>query len=152
MTDKTILLVDDDGDILFHFKNILSNEGYIVESASYGKDAVQKTIETKYDMAIIDIMLPDIRGDQLAIEIRNQNPSIELILITGFSYLKECIEALDIGISEILIKPISEDELLQSVKSTFTVQHHSPSSKQIFNQLKARASTRQARKRKMKLF
>jgi DNA-binding response OmpR family regulator len=121
MTDKKILLVDDDGDILFHFNNILSNEGYIVESASYGRDAVLKTKEMKFDMAIIDIMLPDTRGDQLAIELRKQNPSIELIFITGFSYMNECIEALDIGISEILIKPISEDELLTSVKSTFTV-------------------------------
>ena len=137
MTDKTILLVDDDGDILFHFKNILSNEGYIVESASYGTDALLKTKETKFDMAIIDIMLPDTRGDQLAIELRKQNPSIELIFITGFSYMNECIEALDIGISEILIKPISEDELLRSVKSTFTVQYNSRASKQIFNQQNA---------------
>jgi DNA-binding response OmpR family regulator len=121
MTDKTILLVDDDGDILFHFKNILSNEGYLVESASYGRDALLKTKETDFDMAIIDIMLPDTRGDQLAIEIRKLNPSIELIFITGFSYMNECIEALDIGISEILIKPISKDELLNSVKSTFMV-------------------------------
>ncbi len=120
MTDKTILLVDDDGDILFHFKNILSSEGYLVESASYGRDAVLKTKETKFDLAIIDIMLPDIRGDELAIEVRKQNPSIELIFITGYSYMNECSEALDIGISEILIKPISKVELLTSVKSTFT--------------------------------
>jgi DNA-binding response OmpR family regulator len=119
MIDKAILLVDDDGDILFHFKNILSKEGYFVESASYGKDALLKTKETKFDMAIIDIMLPDTRGDQLAMEIQKQNPSIELIFITGFSYMGECIDALDIGISEILIKPISKDELLESVKSTF---------------------------------
>jgi two-component system response regulator YesN len=88
-------------------------------------------------MAIIDIMLPDTRGDQLAIELRKQNPSIELIFITGFSYMNECIEALDIGISEILIKPISEDELLRSVKSTFTVQYNSRASKQIFIQQNA---------------
>jgi DNA-binding response OmpR family regulator len=137
MTDKTILLVDDDGDILFHFNNILSNEGYVVESASYGRDAVLKTKEMQFDMAIIDIMLPDTRGDQLAIELRKQNPSIELIFITGFSYMNECIEALDIGISEILIKPISEDELLRSVKSTFTVQYNSRASKQIFIQQNA---------------
>jgi DNA-binding response OmpR family regulator len=137
MTDKTILLVDDDGDILFHFNNILSNEGYIVESASYGRDAVLKMKEMKFDMAIIDIMLPDTRGDQLAIELRKLNPSIELIFITGFSYMNECIEALDIGISEILIKPISKDELLTSVNSAFTVQYHSRANKQIFNQLNA---------------
>ena len=84
MNDKKILLVDDDGDILFHFTNILSKEGYIVESASYGKDALNKMKQTKFDMAIIDIILPDTRGDQLAIELRKENPSIELVLITGF--------------------------------------------------------------------
>ena len=123
MTDKNILLVDDDGDILFHFKNVLSSGGYMVESASYGKDAIRKMKENKFDMAIIDIMLPDTRGDQLAILMRKIDPSIELIFITGFSYMNECIEALEIGISEILIKPISKDELLNSVESTFSMQN-----------------------------
>lgn len=119
MTDESILLVDDDGDILFHFENILKKEGYSVESASYGRDALKKIKDKKIDVAIIDIMLPDMRGDQLAKDLRKKEPSLKLIFITGFSYMDECINALDIGINEILLKPISSDELLSSVKSVF---------------------------------
>jgi len=119
MTDESILLVDDDGDIIFHFENILKKEGYSVVSASYGKEALLKIKDNKFDVAIIDIMLPDMRGDQLAKDLRKKEPSLKLIFITGFSYMDECIKALDIGISEILLKPISQDELLNTVKNVF---------------------------------
>ena len=60
-------------------------------------------------------MLPDIRGDKLALELRAIDPNILIIFITGFSYMDDCINALDIGISEILIKPITPNELLDSI-------------------------------------
>ena len=117
MKKCSILLVDDDDDILFHYKNILSKNGFNVDTVSFGEQAVEKMKEKKYDLAILDIMLPDIRGDKLAIELRAIDPNILLIFITGFSYMDYCITALDIGISEILVKPISSNELIDSIHS-----------------------------------
>lgn len=117
MKKCSILLVDDDDDILFHYKNILGNNDFNVDCVSYGEQAVAKMKENRYDLAIIDIMLPDIRGDKLALELRAIDPNILLIFITGFSYMDYCIEALDMGISEILVKPITANELIDSVYS-----------------------------------
>jgi DNA-binding response OmpR family regulator len=115
MDKRSILLVDDDNDILFHYQNILNNNDFNVECVSYGEQAITKMREKKYDLAIIDIMLPDTRGDKLALELRHIDPKILLIFITGFPYMDYCINALDIGISEILIKPITTNELINSI-------------------------------------
>lgn len=115
MGKRSILLVDDDSDILFHYKNILNNNDFNVECVSYGEQAITKVKEKKYDLVILDIMLPDIRGDKLALELRHIDQNILFIFITGFPYMDYCINALDIGISEILIKPITTNELIDSI-------------------------------------
>jgi DNA-binding response OmpR family regulator len=117
MAKGSILLVDDDGDILFHFQNIIKKEGYLVDAASYGKKAIENVQENKYDLAILDIMLPDMRGDALALELRKIDPSLRIIFITGFSYMDECIKTLDIGISELLLKPITQFEIIQAIQN-----------------------------------
>ena len=115
MNKCSILLVDDDDDILFHYKKILSNNDFNVDCVSHGEQAVAKMKQKRYDLAILDIMLPDTRGDKLALELRAIDPNILLIFITGFSYMDYCITALDIGISEILVKPITANELMGSI-------------------------------------
>ena len=115
MKKCSVLLVDDDDDILFHYKNILSSHDFNVDCVSYGEQAIAKMKENRYDLAILDIMLPDIRGDKLALELRAIDPNILLIFITGFSYMDYCITALDLGISEILVKPITANELIDSI-------------------------------------
>jgi DNA-binding response OmpR family regulator len=115
MEKRSILLVDDDDDIRFHYQNILNSNDFTVECVSYGEQAITKVKEKKYDLAIIDIMLPDIRGDKLALELRHIDPNLMLLFISGFPYMDYCIKALDIGIGEILIKPITPNELINSI-------------------------------------
>jgi DNA-binding response OmpR family regulator len=119
--DKSILLVDDDGDILFHYKNILQKEGFNVDTESYGEKAIKKMKEKKYSLAILDIMLPDMRGDRLAILLRKQDPCLKIIFITGFSYMDECIKAIDVGISDILLKPISKKEIIRAINYSLRI-------------------------------
>ncbi len=115
MKKRSILLVDDDDDILFHYKNILSKNDFNVDCVSYGEQAITLMKEKKYDMAILDIMIPDMRGDKLALELRHIDQNIVFIFITGFSYMDYCINALEIGIADILIKPITTNELIDSI-------------------------------------
>lgn len=115
MEKRSILLVDDDDDILFHYQNILKKNDFNIDCVSYGEQAITKMKEKKYDLAIIDIMLPDIRGDKLALELRHIDQNIVFIFITGFSYMDYCINALEIGIADILIKPITTTELTDSI-------------------------------------
>ena len=115
---KRILLVDDDETILVPFQPILQDEGYQVDTASNGREALEKAREMEYQMVISDIKLPDIQGIEVAKKIRELNRNTRLIIITGFPNLADSLETIDLGIDEILIKPIKPDELLRAVKES----------------------------------
>lgn len=116
---KRILLVDDDETIITPFQLILQNEGYQVDIALTGQQALEKLEEADYQVAIIDIILPDIKGEEIARKIRKQNDDIRFIIITGYSEIADSVEAIDVGIDDILLKPIEPDELLRIVKESF---------------------------------
>ncbi len=117
MSKGSILLVDDDRDILELFKMTLLEEGYSVETAVSGMEALSKVKENKYDVAVLDVVLPDIQGDKLALEIKRHRDSTNIIFITGYANMVDCINSLPIGVSDILLKPITEEELQQAVKN-----------------------------------
>jgi len=115
---KRILLVDDDETIIAPFQLILQKEGYQVDTASTGRQALEKAKEMEYQMVISDIKLPDVHGIEVARKIREQYRDTRLIIITGFPDLADSLETIDLGIDEILIKPIKPDELLRAVKES----------------------------------
>jgi DNA-binding response OmpR family regulator len=107
-----ILLVDDDEDMLILFKRILEGNGYSVEAATTGRGALELCESSGFRLAIVDIKLPDIPGNELVAKLREGDDEMAFILITGYPSLQECIDVLDLGIHEILLKPIEVDELL----------------------------------------
>lgn len=120
MNKKRILLVDDDEILLTTFRLILQEEGYFVETAKTGQQAIDKAKQTKFHLGIIDINLPDIMGDKVASKLNKQYGNMTIIFITGYPHFQDCIDALDIGVYEILLKPISPDELLLVTKEALS--------------------------------
>lgn len=114
---SSVLIVDDDEDILDLFRMTLEYEGYSVETVRTGSEAIEKAKDNRYQIALLDIVLPDIRGDEVAKELRKIDESMEIIFITGYSQFQSCIDATDLGITEILLKPITDEELLLAVNS-----------------------------------
>ncbi len=119
MGDRKILVVDDDKSLVNSFKMILQSEGYFVEAALTGKDALNRAKKNSFDLAIVDIKLPDVMGDEVARKLKKQDEKIEIILITGYPFFQDCIDSLEIGVNEILLKPISADELIRVTKEAF---------------------------------
>ncbi len=115
MSKGSILLVDDDKDILELFQMALLEDGYGVETAVSGMEALSKVKENKYDVAVLDVVLPDIQGDKLALEIKRHRDSVNIIFITGYANMVDCINSLPIGVSDILLKPITVEKLQQAV-------------------------------------
>jgi len=113
MKGKRILMVDDDQTLVTLFQMILQEEGYAVETATSGLQALDVAKKTDFHLVLLDIKLPDIRGDEVARELRKIDDKIGIVLITGYPSFKDCIDALDIGIDEILLKPIGTTELLR---------------------------------------
>lgn len=116
MNKNTILLVDDEEIIVETLKPILQDEGYAVETATTGQEALKKFDKARFGLVILDIKLPDITGDEVAKLMKKQNGDTQIVLITGYSYFQDCIDALDLGINEILVKPISPEEILRVTK------------------------------------
>jgi len=113
---KKILLVEDEEVLLKLYRQMLEADGYEVTAVATGREALDLTEEGGFDLLFLDIMLPDISGDKIVEEMRNRNDETTVVLITGFPELQSGIDALDLGIYEILIKPIKVEELLRVAK------------------------------------
>jgi DNA-binding response OmpR family regulator len=114
---NNILVVDDDESLTSMLKIILVEAGFRVDVATTGLQALEMVTENTYQAAIIDIMLPDMSGAGVARRLREEDDGTRIIIVTGYPDLAESIGALDIGVEEILIKPIGRDELLSSLRS-----------------------------------
>jgi DNA-binding NtrC family response regulator len=113
---KNILVVDDDKAILKYAKDILQLEGYDVDVAETGFDALEKSNTRFYNLALLDIKLPDIDGTELLNKIHRTTPTMMKIMITGFPSLDNAVEALNRGVDAYLLKPVEMEELLKVVK------------------------------------
>jgi DNA-binding NtrC family response regulator len=111
-----ILLVDDDETIRSTMRAILEDEGYSVDSASNGKEAIQKTQEQSYNLALLDIRLPDMEGVELLKLMKEPMPRMRKIMVTGFPSLQNAVEAVNKNADAYLIKPVDVDKLLATVK------------------------------------
>lgn len=119
LVGRRILLVEDDTTIVIPFQFMLESEGYHVDTVSTGRQAIENIGKNEYQVVVIDMKLPDMQGIEVAREIRNKTDEINLVIMTGYPNLVDSIEALDIGISEILLKPINADEFLRTVEEAF---------------------------------
>lgn len=122
MNRKRILIVDDDENLVNLFQMILNKEGYLVETATTGLQALEKAKNKDFHLVVLDIKLQDIMGDEIARELKKLNDKISIVLITGYPSFKDCIDALDIGIEEILLKPIGTTELLRVIQESIQKQ------------------------------
>jgi CheY-like chemotaxis protein len=121
---SSILVVDDDKNLANTFKLILQSGGFQVETAATGLQALYKANRVKYDLIILDINLPDMLGDEVAEKLKEQDQDINIIMITGYSSFKEGLEGNDLGIDEILMKPIPPEDLVKITKKTLLSKEH----------------------------
>ena len=111
-----VLIVDDDPDILESFTQILENNGYHVDSAETGHEFLTKAKDTVYDIAIVDLKLPDMEGTELLRNMRHMSPQTKKIVITGYPTLESAIDAMGSGTDAYLLKPVEPDDFLRVVE------------------------------------
>ena len=115
--EKTkILVVDDDQSITEVLKVILEARGYEVDTASTGKEAIEKSKEKIYNLAILDIRLPDMEGTKLLKAMRETTPKMVKIMLTGYTQLQNAIDALNDGASAYFIKPVDPAKLIKTIE------------------------------------
>jgi len=111
-----ILVVDDDENIRKVLTKILEDEGYTVESVGTAKEAIERTKRKFYNLALIDIRLPDMEGVELLTKIRDTTPKMRKIIITGYPTLRNAIEAVNKGADAYIVKPFDMDKALNVIK------------------------------------
>lgn len=123
MNNETrILIVDDDDTIRSTMKAILEDEGYEVDLAASGKEGVQKAKETSYNIALLDIRLPDMEGVELLKLMKPAVPRTRKIMVTGYPSTQNAIEALNKNADAYLIKPVDIEKLLNTIKEQLNLQ------------------------------
>jgi len=117
---KRILICEDEKDAQDSLKNILIKKDYEVFTALDGKEAVEKAINVKPDLILLDIRMPKIDGLEVANEVRKQNLNSKIIFITGFQSSQIQQEANKYQIFDYIVKPSSPDDILKSIESALT--------------------------------
>jgi len=110
-----ILVVDDDAAIRKTLSKILVREGYFVEGVESGKQAIEASKRWFFNVALIDFRLPDIEGTRLLERLKETEPKMMKIIITGYPSLKNAIEALNKDADGYVLKPFDPGELLEMV-------------------------------------
>jgi DNA-binding NtrC family response regulator len=111
-----ILVVDDDEGIRRSFSMVLRNAGYVVDTAEDGKEAIEKSRTSFYNLALIDIRLPDMEGVALLTAMKETTPKMVKILVTGYPSLDNAVEAVNRGADGYLIKPADMTQVLKTVE------------------------------------
>ncbi len=109
----SILIIDDDIAILRTLGRIFQKNGYSVTVVEKGREAIEKIITNRYDVALIDLCLPDMEGTDLFPLIHDTSPNTVKIMLTGKTPLQNSIE----GVDAFLGKPIAPDKLLSVIDS-----------------------------------
>ncbi|ASJ53561.1 DNA-binding response regulator [Brevibacillus formosus] len=113
---STILLVDDEPQILEILSSYLQKEGYHVLTAQRGKEAVEMATTISLTCIILDLMLPDLSGEEVCVQIRKKS-RVPILMLTAKSGEADRIRGLTIGADDYLIKPFSPRELVARVRA-----------------------------------
>jgi len=115
--EKTsILIVDDDENICKTLSAILQGKGYNTDTARNGQEAIEKSRKKPFNLALLDIRLPDMEGTKLLTKMHDTTPKMVKIMLTGYPSLKNAVEALNLGADAYIIKPVDPEELLKIIE------------------------------------
>jgi DNA-binding NtrC family response regulator len=111
-----ILVIDDDESIRKTITSILEEKGYTVDAAENGKEAIRKSKARFYNLALIDIRLPDMEGIKLLTAMRETVPKMVKIIVTGYPSLHNAVEAVNKGADAYVLKPFNVEKTLKIIE------------------------------------
>jgi CheY-like chemotaxis protein/predicted transcriptional regulator len=111
-----VLIIDDDETVRKTLPTTLKHAGFKADTASDGRTALEKSQLKHYDLALVDIRLPDMEGTKLLKLLREKNPEIIEIIITGYPSIESAVLAVNEGADAYLIKPLNPSDLLAKIR------------------------------------
>jgi len=120
-----ILVIDDEQGIREIIAEALEREGFCVDKAENGKEAIEKSEANFYNAAIVDWRLPDIEGTNLLGKLKETTPKMAKILLTGYPSMNNAVDAVNKGADAFITKPVDFEILLKKVKELLKEQEES---------------------------
>jgi signal transduction histidine kinase len=127
-----ILIVDDDESICRSLRLIFKRKGYETETAGTGREAIEKAQGGFFNLALLDIRLPDTAGIELLAPLKELHPDMAVILVTGYASLETAVQALNEGASGYITKPLNVDEVLSKARDVFEKQRLVMENRQLY--------------------
>ena len=111
-----MLIVDDDLAILESTKAIVESAGYAAQTAETAREAIRKAKSDWFDVALLDIDLPDMQGTELLKRLQEIKPRMIKIMVTGSASLDNAIQCVNLEAKAYIVKPFNPDDLLQVIE------------------------------------
>jgi two-component system, OmpR family, phosphate regulon sensor histidine kinase PhoR len=135
MDDKiTILVVDDEKGIREGCRRILTGDGFAVNVAENGKEGLEMLQARPYDLMLVDLMMPGMGGLEMMEQVRQIDPEIIMIVITGFATIETAVDAMKRGAYDYIPKPFTPDQLLAFVNRGLEKRRLSMQAKQLMEE------------------
>jgi DNA-binding NtrC family response regulator len=118
MPRSTLLVIDDEPNILSSLRRALELEGYGVEVAGSGAIGLSKLDERDVDMVLLDVMMPGMNGLDVLATVREKHPDVSVVMMSGNATIETAVRATKLGAHDFVEKPLSSDKLLLTVQNT----------------------------------
>ena len=117
MEKMKALVIDDEQIVLDSVRKILTDENYEVDVSLSGREGREWAIQKQYDIVLTDIRMPDIGGMRVLRDVKRANPSLPVVMITGYATISSSVQAMKMGAADYIEKPFTPDQLLKAVAS-----------------------------------
>ena len=117
---NSILIVDDDIGIRNMLSSILYDGGYLIEGVENGKEAINACEQSSFDVALIDLQLPDMKGTELLNRLKKLQPKMIRIIITGHPSIESAMKAVNEKADGYVLKPFEVTDLLKMIERLLT--------------------------------
>ena len=138
MKSCQILLIDDEDDIRETLTTLLNMNGYTVTALPDGPSAIEEVKKEKYQMVITDLMLPEMNGIDIIKNIKEVDPDIQCIVITGYATVSTAVEAMKAGAFDYLMKPFNSSEIMMLIKRALEFQELHAENQQLKKNLESK--------------
>lgn len=114
---SSILIVEDDIGLQKYLKELLLDNGYATQTANDGVAALNSIEKLEPDLVVLDLMLPNMTGEAVCLEIRKKHPDLPVIILTAKDSIADIVHGLNLGADDYMTKPFNADEFLARIKA-----------------------------------
>jgi DNA-binding NtrC family response regulator len=120
MAGVKVLLVDDEPEFIEVLSRRLESRGVEVDTATNGREALEKVSDKFFDAIILDLAMPEMDGIETLKRLVQGNPDLQVILLTGYATLEKGVEAMKLGAMDFLEKPAEIQKLMEKIQEAST--------------------------------